>query len=77
MSVADAPSHPGFILRGASPPDFRGLYCTPIKCKAEGHSDQPIGMLVVDRKKAEKVDENGVNVLEGLAVMIALLLDPN
>jgi hypothetical protein len=75
VNVADATRHPKFVSRPGSD-CFRGLYVTPITRYKGTPKAQPLGLLVIDRQKAEAFNSEAVNILEALAEHLAVLIDP-
>lgn len=71
----DGTGYPGYERRGNDPEDFKGIYVTPITRQVEG-GDRALGVLVFDRKNAEKFPPQAQNVIEALAANLALVLDP-
>ncbi|MGP6159507.1 MAG: GAF domain-containing protein [Vulcanimicrobiaceae bacterium] len=75
INTDDGASYPGYVRRGNDPEDFKGIYVTPITREVEG-GDRALGVLVFDRKNAERFPPQAQNVIEALAANLALVLDP-
>jgi hypothetical protein len=75
INTDDGANYPGYVRRGNDPEDFKGIYVTPITREVEG-GDRALGVLVFDRKNAERFPPQAQNVIEALAANLALVLDP-
>lgn len=69
-NVADAPAEPGYIKIRQEPPEYRGLLCAPIYFG--GH--EIIGMVSLDRERAESFDDVDQNLVSALSDVLAYAL---
>lgn len=69
-NIPDAPNSPGYVSIRTDPPEYRGLLCVPIYFG--GH--ELLGMVSVDRQKAEVFNDIDLNLVQAAADILAYAL---